>query len=193
MALTDRLMDNLRVNLPGAIDNMIKMELWNTINDACREGHIWRETIDVPLTVDDNLYNPAPEGTEVVYAFGVSHASMDVSGIVFSNGTLVLPRSPSLAEVETPLFMDAALTPAMEVGADIEGLIPADMWSKHHQMWVEGVTGRMMGHPAKPYSNPSLAAYHLRAYKGLLARAAKEVRTGGRIGAQAWRFPRWAV
>lgn len=193
MALTDRLMDNLRVKLPGAIDPLIKTELWNTLNDACREGHLWRETIDVPLVEGEVAYEVAPAGAEVVHVYGVSHATLDVTGTVYDNGMVVLRnRTPLFSDTTTPLFVDAALTPSLDAGADIENLIPADMWSTHHNMLVDGVIGRMMGQVAKPYSNPALAAYHLRSYRSQMVEARRRIKTGGIPGAQTWRYPRWA-
>lgn len=192
MALTDRLMDNLRVKLPGAIDPSIKNELWNTVNDACRNGHLWRETVDVPLVEGDNTYYPTPDGAEILHIFQISHPTLDVSNAVFDLGILVLTTLPRAADLEYPAFLNAALAPSLDAGADPENLIPADMWSEHFQLWLDGTLARMMAQPAKPYSNPALAAFHLRAYNGALAQARHKVRTGGIPGAQMWRYPRWA-
>lgn len=192
MALTDRLMNDLRFKLPGAIDPTIKNEIWNMLDEFCREGHAWREVIDVALTVDQDNYQPTPAGTEIVHVYDISHATLDVNGAIYDYGTLLLPNMPTLADTETPLFVDAALTPSLDVGADLEALIPADMWSRWHAYFMHGVLGRMMSQVAKPYSNPTLAVFHLRSFRSGVAIARHQVRTKGVIGAQLWRFPPFA-
>lgn len=192
MALTDRLLNDLRVRLPGATDGMLQREVWLTLNDFCREGLAWREQVEVPLVDAVSTYDVAPNGTEVVVVYGVSHPTMDLQGAVYSFGKLLLTAAPSAADLITPVFVEAALTPALDVGADLEGLIPSDMWSEHHEVILNGVLGRMLAQPAKPYSNPALAAFYVKSYTGERARVRHKVRTGGVMAPQAWRYPRWA-
>jgi hypothetical protein len=192
MALSDRLMDNLRVNLPGATDNAIRIELWNMLDDFCRGSWAWRETIAVTLIAGETEYQITPPGTEIVHAFSVDHATLNVNGASFEFDTLSLPNAPSASDALTPAYVIAALVPALSEGADIENLIPADMWSKWHQAFLSGTLARMMAQPAKPYSNPQLAAYHQRCYRPDRAEARRDAATNGVQGAQTWRFPRFA-
>jgi hypothetical protein len=192
MALSDRLLDNLRVGLPGATDNAIRFELWNAIVDFCREAWAWRETISVPLTAGQTDYTITPAGTDIVSALEVDHPTLNVFGSRYKFGLLVLPRTPTSADVGEPLYVVAVLSPALDQGADIEALIPTDMWSKWHLTLLSGTFARMMAQPAKPWSNPQLAAYHQRKYQSDRAVARRDVATDGVVGAQLWRFPRFA-
>jgi hypothetical protein len=192
MALSDRLMDNLRINLPGATDNAIRIELWNALDDFCREALAWREAIQITLVPGTYTYEVAPAGTEVVRAFSVDHTTFDVSTAVFEFNTIAFTVAPTIADVVDPLFVVAALTPALAQGADIENLIPSDMWSRWHRAILAGTLGRMMAQPAKPYSNPQLAAYWQRKYQSDRAIARRSAATNDVQGAQLWRFPRFA-
>jgi hypothetical protein len=192
MALSDRLMDNLRVNLPGATDNAIRLELWNMLDDFCREALAWRETIAVPLTIGQLDYVITPLGTLIVQAMSVDHATLDVTGTTFEIDTLSLVNAPSAGDAATPAYVVAALTPDLSQGSDIENMIPADMWSKWHRAFVDGTLARMMAQFAKPYSNLQLAAYHQRSYRSDRAVARRSAATNDIVGAQLWRFPRFA-
>jgi hypothetical protein len=193
MAETDRLLASLREELPGAVDASIEAKIWEVVHDACREGWLWRETLTVPLIEDMTTYTPAPAGTEIVHAFGLSHATLDVTDAIFDYGTLALPNAPSAAHVtDGSLYFIVALTPSLDAGDDVEELVPRDMWADHFEMFRAGVLGKMWAQPAKPWSNAALATYHLRDYRGRLALAKRRIDTGGIPGAQRWRFPRWA-
>lgn len=194
MAISDRLENELRAILPSAGDAMLKQMIWNAINEACREGHIWRETVPVDLVAGDTIYTPAPVGAEIVHVYSVSHPTIDLTSnsVYYEFGKLYLKYAPTIDEALEDLYMVAALTPAIDAGADVEALLPSDMWSTHHQLLFAGVMGLMCAQPAKPYTNPQLGAYYRRDFKGRLAQAKREAQTGGIPGAQTWRFPRWA-
>lgn len=192
MALTDRLMDDLRGSLPGATDAAIVRELWNTINEACRTGWVWRETYGVTLIEGQSQYDIVPADTDVVQVLSVSHPTLDVSGAVAEFGKLYLTTPPAAADVGVPLALVLVLAPALSAGPDPEALIPQDMWSTFHQMWLHGVMGRMMAQPAKPYTNPGLALFHRRSFVRDMTQAKLQIRTGSVPAAQLWQFPRWA-
>jgi hypothetical protein len=194
MALTDRLMNNLRISLPGALDGVLKLEIWNMVNEWCREGRGWREVIEVPLVIGDDTYTGIePTETEIVHVESISHPTLDVMGSLFEFGSLILKTAPVAADVASPIHLVAFLAPSLDADpANMESLVPEDMWSEHHQAFLHGVLGRTMSQPAKPYTNPTLAVYHLRAFKGAMAQNRYKVRVGGAVGAQNWRFPRWA-
>lgn len=193
MALTDRLFDNLRVALPGAVDNAIKLELYNTLDDFCRDAFVWRETIEVPLQEGLDTYPVTPEGTEIVRVYNIDHPTFDVGGASYEFGQILFANAPTVADVASPAFLTAALTPALTQGADPENMLPMDMWSLWHRPLLAGTKARMMGQPAKPYSNPQMAVVWHREYVQQKAIAKRHADTGGQPGAQLWRFPRMGV
>jgi hypothetical protein len=190
MALSDRLVNELQVKLVGSTINLLRLEIWNMLNDFCRESWAWRETIQTTLTAGEDTYAITPVGTEIVAALSVDHDTLDLTGVAYEFGTITLYTAPSAADVAAgDLNTVVALAPAINTGSDIENLIPADMWSKHHKAFVNGVLAMMMVQPAKPYSNPQLAAYHQRVYKAECAVARRAAETGDVRNAQLWRFP----
>src|SRR4051812_37931204 len=147
MALHDRLMDNLRTSLPGSVDLAIQSELWNVIDEACRDGWIWRESFPVTLVAGTASYSIVPSGTDVVQVLSVAHDTLDVSNAVVEFGKLYLTTEPTAADVSLPLIAVLVLAPALSAGSDVEGLIPADMWTTFHQLWLSGTLARMMAQP----------------------------------------------
>lgn len=192
MALTDRLMDDARVALPGATDAGIQRELWNVVNEACRDGWLWRETVSVPVVEGQLQYDLAPTGSEVIFVLNAGHETLDLTEAYVEFGKLYLTTLPTAADAAGFLIVTLVLAPAVDAPNNPEGLIPEDMWRMFHQLWLHGLLSRMMAHPAKPYSNATLAVFHRRSFTRDLAEARLQVRTGGVPGVQTWRFPAWA-
>src|SRR5574343_212222 len=92
----NRLMDNARINLPGALDGAIKLELFAILNEFFQESNIWTEDIDVTVnpTNDTYLENPA------AYTYDIAPADGGVINrliwVVDMNGT------PQAATMEIP-------------------------------------------------------------------------------------------
>jgi hypothetical protein len=193
MALTDRLFDNLRVALPGVTDNALKLELYNVLDDFCRDASVWRETIEVPLIEGMDTYLVTPAGTEITRVYNIDHATLDVANATYEFGQLLFDQAPTLADTEAPAYLTVALTPALTQGADPENMLPEDMWSLWHRAILSGTMARMMGQPAKPYSNPQQAVLRHTEYVQQKAVAKRYTETGGQPGAQLWRFPRMGV
>jgi hypothetical protein len=191
MANSDRLVNELQIKLVGSTLNMIRLEVWNMLDDFCREGLAWRETISVTPVVDQLDYVITPAGTEIVRVYSVDHDTLDLTGVVYEFGTLSLQTAPTADDIAQPLYVATSLAPAITQGADIENMVPVDMWSKFHRTFVKGVLGLAMAQPAKPYSNPQLAAFYWRGYLSDRAVARREAETGGYRGAQLWSFPRF--
>jgi hypothetical protein len=191
MALTDRLLNSARIQLPGATDPVLGAELLNVVDEFCREGWTWRETITVPFVAGQATYAITPVGTEIVHALSMGHATRSMDDGVFEFGSLTFTGAVvTAADVASgPFYVVAALAPAFG-STDPEALLPSDMWSEHHRALLSGLLGRMMLHPGKPYSNPTLGVKHRQMFNMAKADARHNVRTGGIPGAQQWRFPR---
>lgn len=189
---SDRLMDMLRTQLPGAPENTILAELFSVLQRMCRWGWLWIETRNVVLTNGVTVYTPAPAGTEIIQLLKVDHPTLGLRGTTFLHGTLTLPYAPTAGDVaEGPVEATWVLAPAVNVSnAAVATWVPADIWSERFELIKHGVLGNMMAQPAKPYSNPVLAQFHLRSFEAQLATARVEVRNTGAFNVQAWRFPR---
>jgi hypothetical protein len=192
MAITDRLINAARVQLPGATDPAIAAELYATVDEACREGFIWRETINVPFVAGQATYDITPADTAIVQVLAVSHPTISMSNVTSEFGSVTLPFEVTGAHAaDQPFSVVAVLTPSLDA-TDIESFLPQDMWTTHHRLLFSGVISRMMLQPAKPFSNPQLAVGHRRMFLQLLADARRNAKTDRTPGAQLWRFPRFA-
>lgn len=196
MARQDRFMQEVRTSIGvGVTDAAIQDALWQTLNDICREAYVWRETVEVPLIVDEIEYTVAVSGADIVQVFSVAHLTLDVTGVYYELGKLYIASdAPTAADVTAgPVYLIVALTPTVQALTDVEQWIPTDLWDTLHQALVAGAKYRLMAQPAKPYSNLALAQLHAREYRGLKAVERQRAATGNIIGAQQWRFPAFYV
>jgi hypothetical protein len=71
---TDRLLQTLRVQTPGATDDMISLHLYNIMDEFFRRTSAWIYETDIELKVDLVEYGlGVPSGAIMVRAMGVSH------------------------------------------------------------------------------------------------------------------------
>src|SRR5215210_6887214 len=117
MAHTTRLLVEVRNVAPGALDGTIKDALWSTINEACRLGWIWRDTIDVTLingVTDYSLAPPtSPSNADIVHVADVAHPTLYVTGPTYDpeTSTLTIPTAPTAAHTGTPMEVALVLAP----------------------------------------------------------------------------------
>lgn len=74
---------------------------------------------------------------------------------------------------------------------DCEGIPHMPGWAvdKYNEILLEGLLSRMMMHPAKPYANQQMAAFHGRNFNQGIGVAHNEVLRGANAGGQAWAYP----
>jgi hypothetical protein len=76
---TDRLLQTLRVHVPGATDDLLSLELFNVMDEFFRRTNAWRHDTDIQLQLGINEYNFAvPIGSEMVRVLGVMHNAVPV-------------------------------------------------------------------------------------------------------------------
>lgn len=191
MASTDinRLIDNLRVQLPGATDAAIKFEIYNALNDFFQKSSIWREDISIAVTAGRTNYDLTPSGPAKVFQLmGVVDANEFpvTAQIDLNTEELIVAQTPSS---DTTYIAQVALT--VNDPVDREGYPVFPMWvlNVYSNEIMSGVLARMMAQPAKPYSNTQLAIYHNRAFSIGTANARVEAARGLTYGTQKWRFP----
>lgn len=99
-----------------------------------------------------------------------------------SHNTLSLYPKPSVG-AEEALTVYAALTP------DLTNMVLPDIaYAQHYDALLDGLLGRLYSQPAKPYSNPQLAAYHLKRFRNAIAVFHAEANSGY-AGAASWAYP----
>lgn len=187
-----RLVANARVRLPGALDDPLKYELFNALDEFLSGSDIWREAIDVPTVAGQSSYYIEPDdaGSSIVRL--VSFANVDgipVGATMAEVGTVVINQVPVDAQV---LTATVSLTTSDPTRTDGYPKCPEWILQKYWLGLLDGLLSRMMMQAAKPYSNDKLASYHGLRFIAVTARAATDARTTNLYGGQAWRFPAFA-
>lgn len=76
----DRLLQTLKVDVPGATDGVISLHLFNTMDEFFRRTSAWRFEQDIGLAVDMQDYPLAlPLDTAIVRLMNITHNSMPVA------------------------------------------------------------------------------------------------------------------
>jgi hypothetical protein len=184
----NRLMDNLRVRLPGAVDDALRMEIFNALNDFFQDTNIWFEDIEFETIAGEKNYNLfATSPSAIVRLINVTdNRGFVVGAYMDTPGELQLANEPINAQTYV-----ARVTLTINDPLDREGNPVFPMWvlNKYQNDIVDGVLGRMMAQPAKPYSNSQLAVLHARKFSSAIAFARQEANRRNVYRGQRWAFP----
>jgi hypothetical protein len=185
----NRLMESIRADCPGALDDTIRRSLFSCLREMLHISDVWTNDIPLDVTVGETTYDlfPTDDGNinRLMYIFDLNQAQ--VYGRMPVPGTLILRDAPN---VDTTYTVTVALTVFDPVTPEGYPLLPDWIIERYSDELVDGVLGRLMSQPVKPYSNQQLAVYHLRRWRNGIARARIDARQQNLFASQAWRFPR---
>lgn len=193
----NRLMDNARVRLPGAVDGTILAELFSVVKDFCAATNIWRQTFEIDVIAvstnpdenpDDFIYplHP-PTGAKVVRILGSRNANNSViEAQLVEPDMFFLSRSPNEDQVYRVIGVLTVTDPVTRTG---EPMAPDWLIEGYNDVLLDGVLARMMSQAAKPYSSPAIGALHYGMYRNGVATARGQSDRGNVYGSQGWRFP----
>lgn len=184
----DRLMNNLRIRVPGATDAALRLELFNVVDSFCSDTNVWKELIPVDIVADVKEYILTPTGiSQIVRLFSVVNGSgLPIFATMPVPGDLLLRDTPNVA---TSAEATVSLTINDPVTRDEYPILPEWIWSRYSADFQDGVQAKMFSQIAKPYSNERMAIYHMRRFEGAVARARAEARKDFTYAAQRWMFP----
>lgn len=184
-----RTLNNVRLHLPGVLDDVLKLEMYNVMDELLRETNLWQETLEVETEADEDTYELEPDENGVINRLMslANENDTPVAGTMQEPGVLVLAVIPTNT---FSVFATVSLTCLDPVGSDGWPRVPSWVWDKYSLDLTDGIVGRMMLTPAKPYSNEKLGTLHSRKFQSAIARARGEARRMNMYGAQRWRFPR---
>ena len=188
---------------PGIVRAVAKREFINTAREFYRTSTAWREVVENVFFADDvYAYTVVPQNPESEV---IQVTSVEVNGRPLApkserplgergDGTPTLWFPTGLDTIEiwpTPeQYDDEVRVRAILIPTDDAVTLPDVAYAKHYEALLDGTLGRLYGHPAKPYSNPALAEYHLRRFRNAIGAAKGEQIQGGFAG-QNWQFPRY--
>ncbi len=197
-ASMNRLMDNARVRLPGAIDATILAELFSVVKEFCVESNVWQQTFDIEVTAvqtsaltapDDFTYTLyPPTGSLVTRLISVRDANTSpVRASLVDPNAVLLERSPNEDQIYSVVAVLTVTDPVTRAG---EPMAPDWIVERYTEALLDGVLARMMSQAAKPYTSPAMGALHYAMFKKAASQAKYQSQNGNVYGAQAWRYPR---
>ena len=188
MSDLNRLLDNLRIRVPGATDGALQLEVWNVVNDFLRRTNLWLQEVEMDITVGETVYDVTPDGVaEISRLMGVVDAdNFAVQAFMQTPGIITLKNTPTA----TATYVATVACSISDVTDRSDyPVIPDWMWTRYIDAFADGVQGRMFSQIAKPYSNTNMAAYHTNRFNNAAARARVEGRRENVFSAQRWAYP----
>lgn len=190
---------------PGCVPKVRKRALILACREFFEQSAAWRVTIG-PRTLKANkrryYMSPYDAYADIVHVFGV-----EIDGVPLRPATrrpagvepdatqplryyleapdqvALWPRSATT--IEDALTFYVALTPKQSVTH-----LPRIAATHFYDALFDGAAGRLLSQPAKPYTNPTAATYHLNRFRAAIGKYAGRAKQGF-TGAQAWTFPRF--
>jgi hypothetical protein len=188
-----RIIDSARVSLPGATDGTMRLELFNVVEEFCRETNAWQDVSCLtlcPQQCEYPIYSTDGNG-EIYRLLGVENACptdpkftarswMPIPGVLRVD---FVPSAPQDLHVVT------ALSPS-ELGRNQQFPgVPDWFISQYAPTLTAGLAGKMMAQPAKPYSSPQLATSNLGKYRRGIAQTRMFLQHGNLQEGARWNFP----
>lgn len=194
-------MNAARTRLSGATDAGIELELFAVMDDFFRGSNVWQEDINVAVPANDpagTQYQLVPTGPALIdklmWTFQAPSQTNQLRGpgvnaAMQTPGLLTLPYQPSSA---TNYIATVSLTVQDPVKQESCVIFPLWVLERYRQVLLNGLLGRMMTQPNKPYSNTQMAIYHTRKFSSGISAARVEMTRNNTYRKQAWRFPGFA-
>ena len=177
-----RLYDNIMLQVPAVGLSLVKLMVWNTIEEfylrstARRETVFW--TMSVGMTQID--FNPYDATWLVAWI-------LDVSGLTFPQirmPGLLIDTQPNGQAFQRTGSVLLALKP-VSFSTDL----PPELFEQWFETILDGSLARLYMQPAKPWSSVQLAGYHGGRYRGGISRARAIAQGSFTDGGGRWRFP----
>lgn len=184
----ERIYDNVQVQVPAVMLSVIKLSLWNTLEDFFIQSTLkrvrvfWKMAPDVQ-TIDFDPYDDTWNVAWVLHYDGLSNAQVEPPALLRD---LTYP----VPEVERGGRAWLALKPASFEAIRLG--VGSEVWSTWFEAILAGTVYRLCSQPAKPYSSPELARLNAALYNRGKQQARDTARRGFTDGGGNWRFPYFA-
>lgn len=194
---TNRMMDRIRTNLPGALDATIQTELFQAADEFFRATNAWRQSFDFevdplpqPLTNDPDayLFPVLPPTGAMTYRLmnAVDGNNFPVHAGMPQTNYVQFYQQPNTTSTYSALFSLTVVDPVTRDGYPV---IPDWLIQKYGDTLAQGTMAKMMLQVAKPYSSPEQAALHYAEYKKGVGKARIGIERSSVYNGQNWRFP----
>lgn len=190
--------------LPNAVPDHVEVEMKSVLREFFNTTTIWRGVIG-PYTVragrQDVPLDPVDASTDVSQVMRVWYNDTELTPIInFTDKAETTDKTPQHYATPEPGVVYLWPTPDTTVSKVLTiygALVPARDFLNlpsfaltHWQRVLEdGILGRMYSQPVKPYTNPTLAQYHLARFRSGMAEARRYAEKGGQRRTLNWSFP----
>ena len=194
MATTDeitRLMRNLRVDVPGALDDVIKLKLFDAVSEFMDRSSVAYEEDTLTTVADEIEYDVSVTGPyQITRLLSLADTSgNEISATMDVPGVIKLTTPPSAGNIYTYTLAIKPIDPV-----DSDGYVQCPDWiiQKYRSIIEAGVKGMLFQMPNKPYSNERLAIYHMRVFNAGIGSARVDAARRNRYRSNQWAFPPFA-
>jgi hypothetical protein len=178
------------VHVPGALDSVIKLEMFNTITEFLERSHAWNTSFSMPVSAGVSEYDVSdevPSGARIAHLLVVLYPTGGtVPAKLTLPATIGIATAPSFAETYT---VHVSFTATDPVDAEGVPVVPSAIIERYLAGIVDGTLSRLFMQPAKPYTSETLGIFHGRKFSSAVAQAHTEAQRRWTYGTQAWRFP----
>jgi len=200
---SERLKDTLMVRLPGAGSDAVDLEMGNAAHEWFLESGTWHEVVYANIVAGKNTYELVADGGSIGYICELSIGGRrytPVSGnslirrawsgayqVMTDYGTItIIPPGPTENEPKG-IVANVSVVPE-----DCACSIPPDVLNHWYDALLDTALGKLYSHVNKPYSNATLALFHIGRYRAHLARARRVVAGGNVRAGGPWVYPQIA-
>jgi hypothetical protein len=174
----NRLMDNLRIRLPGATDEALKLEYFSAMDQFFGATNIWTEDIDFAVTTDNKTYYVTPTGVANI---------LRLMGVVNSDGTTVAALMKTPGEITLVNYPNQADTYTLQLALSVKDPVTRDGYPEYPDWILEKYGVDIID--GVPYTNERMAIYHMKRFQNTMAMAKVEAQHRNVYRGQSWRFP----
>lgn len=201
-AAIDRMMASVRPRLPGALDVAIQNELFIVVDEFFKGSLAWKECIPINVQAGTQEYDLVPDTNGIVWELMACYQQLnpapgvspwDQSGSAPIAARMDVPGSLYLMNpVSQAGTIQAQIAMTVDAPTTSDGYPIAPVWIANRyaqSVWLDGVLGKMMSQPAKPYANPQLSLTHLRRFQAGIMKAKVLAQHANTYRGQNWKFP----
>ncbi len=185
-----RLYDNIRIRCPGLLDSIMLLELFNTVYEFCSDTNAYQQDVALTTQAGFNDYTLVPADTNngpVRLIFIYDSAGLGVDGYMPVVPIVRLSVTPTGVTTYT---CTVALAPNEQAGGVTAApTMPDWFWDSYVDTIRDGVLGRLLTQPAKPYTNLQMGMVYLKTFSQGKNQAKTQTLHGNNYRGQNWRFP----
>lgn len=194
----DNLLNQLRVELTGSSDAILRSMMYQTMTEFFNDSSYWTEWIPINAISGKHHYQITPIEGQIIRLDMVVKVKSAANGAAPADGGYFIPalmpevgvivaeHAPATTEQWAAHVVLNVSLPTLKDGAPQAPEFTLKQWFlaiKH------GMLGEMMNMQDKSWSNSKGALYHLSKFRGYIGQARAIKKKANTNGATAWRFP----